>query len=69
MADAPADYLKMMLGNIDGIEIPITRLIGKSTTSQNRVDADRLGAAQALNALGDDDSMAMAELILAERNP
>jgi transcriptional regulator len=68
MADAPPDYLKMMLGNIVGIEIPITRLIGKWKTSQNRVDADRLGAAQALNALGDDESMAMAELILAERN-
>jgi transcriptional regulator len=63
MADAPADYLKMMLGNIVGIEIPITRLIGKWKTSQNRIEADRLGAANALQARGDDVSAEMAELI------
>jgi len=63
MADAPADYLRTMLGNIVGIEIPITRLIGKWKTSQNRSEADRLGAANALHARGDEESAAMAELI------
>jgi len=63
MADAPADYLHTMLTSIVGIEIPITRLIGKWKASQNRVDADRAGAAAALEAIGDDESVAMAELI------
>ena len=63
MADAPSDYLQTMLANIVGIEIPITRLIGKWKASQNRVDADRAGAAAALQAMGDDESVAMAGLI------
>ena len=63
MVDAPADYLTMMLGNIVGIEIPITRLIGKWKTSQNRIEADRIGAADALQARGDEESTSMAELI------
>jgi transcriptional regulator len=63
MADAPADYLRTMLNNIVGIEIPITRLIGKWKTSQNRSEADRLGTANALHARGDEESAAMAELI------
>jgi transcriptional regulator len=65
MADAPADYLVTMLGNIVGIEIPVTRVIGKWKVSQNRVVEDRVGAAEGLRAIGDDERTEMAELILS----
>ncbi len=48
MADAPEDYLQQMLRAIVGIEIPLTRLVGKVKASQNRSAADREGVAQAL---------------------
>jgi transcriptional regulator len=39
--DAPSDYIAKMLGAIVGIEIPITRLLGKWKVSQNRASRDR----------------------------
>lgn len=66
MADAPRDYIDGMLADIVGIEIPITRLIGKAKASQNREMVDRQGAAAGLRAKGDDASLAMAELIEAK---
>lgn len=41
MSDAPQDFLKDMLENIVGLEIPITRLEGKWKLSQNRSEADQ----------------------------
>jgi transcriptional regulator len=57
MADAPEDYVQQMLRAIVGIEIPVTRMVGKIKASQNRSAADREGVAQALGA------HAMAELV------
>lgn len=48
MGDAPQDYIDMMLKAIVGIEIDITRLIGKFKLSQNREDRDRLNAGKVL---------------------
>ncbi len=53
MGDAPQDYIDSMLKAIVGIEIDITRLVGKFKLSQNREELDRLGAADALIAKGD----------------
>ena len=53
MGDAPQDYIDSMLKAIVGIEIDITRLVGKFKLSQNREERDRLGAADALIAKGD----------------
>lgn len=53
MGDAPQDYIDTMLKAIVGIEIDITRLVGKFKLSQNREARDRLGAADALIAQGD----------------
>jgi transcriptional regulator len=53
MGDAPQDYIDTMLKAIVGIEIDITRLVGKFKLSQNREARDRLGAADALIACGD----------------
>ncbi len=67
MADAPTDYVKQMLGNIVGIEIPVSRLIGKWKVSQNRSDADRAGAAAGLRSSGDPAAADMADLIETTR--
>lgn len=61
MADAPADYLRGMLENIVGIEIPVTRMVGKTKASQNRTSADRQGAIAGLRATRDDGGLAMAQ--------
>lgn len=48
MADAPRDYLEAMLKAIVGIEIEITRLVGKAKLGQNKERRDVEGAADAL---------------------
>lgn len=65
MADAPRDYLETMLANIVGIEIPITRLIGKVKANQNRDMVDRLGAISGLRDGGDPGDSAMADIMEA----
>ena len=65
MADAPPEYVRGMLANIVGIEIQVSRLIGKWKVSQNRSDADRAGAVAGLRATGDPADAAMADLIKA----
>ncbi len=60
MGDSPADYIDGMLQAIVGIEIELTRLVGKAKLSQNREHRDRLGASDALRAQGQSD---LAELM------
>lgn len=52
MGDAPTDYIDGLLQVIVGLEVEITRLVGKSKLGQNREQRDRLGAADGLAALG-----------------
>jgi transcriptional regulator len=54
MGEAPPDYLQMMLGNIVGIEVTLTSLVGKSKLSQNRELRDRRHAADTLAERGRD---------------
>lgn len=56
-----------MLGAIVGIEIPVSRLIGKCKVSQNRRDADRAGVAEGLVLLDDAQAQAMAALVAGKR--
>lgn len=63
MADAPPAYTAAMLANIVGIEIPITRLVGKMKASQNRSRADRNGVIDALVGSGSARSREMADLV------
>lgn len=65
MADAPRDYVEMMLANIVGIEIPISRLVGKVKAGQNRDLVDRHGAIAGLRGDGDPGDAAMAEVMEA----
>jgi transcriptional regulator len=53
MDDAPPDYIAAMLKAIVGIEIAVTRLVGKFKLSQNRELRDRLSLAEALSKRGD----------------
>lgn len=52
MSDAPTEYIDAMLRAIVGIEIEITRLVGKLKLSQNRELRDRLSLADTLTSRG-----------------
>jgi len=64
MGDAPADYLTQMLGAIVGLEIEVTKLVGKWKLSQNRTQADILGAANTLGARETDEQRAVSQAML-----
>jgi transcriptional regulator len=53
MGQAPREYTAALLREIVGIEIPVSRLIAKWKMSQNRIEADRQGAATGLRAAGE----------------
>jgi len=53
MTDSPKDYIDTMLKAIVGLEVEITRLVGKSKLSQNKESNDIRGAGEALKAQGD----------------
>jgi transcriptional regulator len=53
VTDAPADYIDKMLGAIVGIEITITRLLGKWKVSQNQPAENRASLIAALEGAGD----------------
>jgi len=61
--DAPPDFIEKQLGAIIGIEITITKLVGKWKVSQNRPALDRAGVLEALSATAGADSLAMAQMI------
>jgi transcriptional regulator len=48
VSDAPDDYVQQMLRAIVGIEIPVSRLLGKWKVSQNRTEPDRQGVSAGL---------------------
>jgi transcriptional regulator len=53
MADSPQAFISEMLAAIVGLEIEITRLVGKFKLGQNKATPDVLGASRALKAQGD----------------
>ena len=53
MTDAPSDFINTMLQAIVGIEIEITRLVGKFKLSQNKEVGDIRNAGETLKAQGD----------------
>ncbi|KFX66842.1 FMN-binding negative transcriptional regulator [Paraburkholderia fungorum] len=66
MTDSPADYIDAMLKAIVGVEIEITRLVGKIKLGQNKDVRDIRGAGAALNEQGEnvvgDAMLAYAEI-------
>ncbi|RSC04592.1 FMN-binding negative transcriptional regulator [Burkholderia cenocepacia] len=63
MGDAPPDYIDTMLQAIVGLQIEITRLVGKRKLGQNKAEADIRGAGEALVA---DGKLVIGEAMLAE---
>ena len=63
VTDAPSGFIEHMLGSIVGIEIPITRLIGKWKVSQNRPIRDKEGVIEGLLQEGCDSGSSMADLV------
>ena len=63
VSDAPHDYTERLLRSIVGIEVPITKLVGKWKVSQNRPEPDKLGVVAGLMARGDAQSKEMANLV------
>ena len=66
MADAPEEFIAMQLRAIVGIEIRLTKLIGKWKTSQNRPAADQRGVIAGLRE--SDDAVAQAMAAAVEQN-
>src|SRR6266850_3068495 len=63
VTDAPTDYIDTMLGAIIGLEIPVTRLVGKWKMSQNRPAQDRAGVVDGLLQEGGPSHAAVAGLV------
>ncbi len=63
ITDAPADYIDKQVGAIIGLEMPITRLIGKWKVSQNRPPEDQDGVVQGLLRERGESGAAMADLV------
>jgi transcriptional regulator len=63
LAGQPDDFVASMLDAIVGVEIPIQRLEGKWKMSQNRPEADRLGAIDGLSASGGSAEQAVAAIM------
>ena len=68
MGDSAQTFINEMLASIVGLEIGITRLVGKSKLGQNKERRDVLGAADALQAQGDDAIAGAMLARLAERS-
>jgi len=71
MSDSPKDFIDMMVKNIVGIEVEITRLVGKMKLSQNKEIRDILEAGETLKARGSDaigDAMLEAGAVKAKQS-
>ena len=63
VSDAPEEFIEMLLGGIVGIEIPISKLIGKWKLDQNRSEPDKLGVIAGLKSTEDPRSHNIADHI------
>ena len=63
VSDAPPSFTGAQLRAIVGIEIRVTKLVGKWKNSQNRNAADRDGVLAGLRASGDKDAKTLADFI------
>lgn len=63
VSDAPHSYTEALIASLVGIEVTITRMIGKWKVSQNRHAADREGVAAGLIRHGGPGECQMADLV------
>lgn len=66
VSDAPHEFTERLMGAIVGIEIVITRLIGKWKVSQNQPPENRAGVIQGLTGSGFRDGELMAEAVKSQ---
>ena len=64
MDDAPQDFTERLIGQVVGIEIPISRWVGKWKVSQNQPVCNRDSVVAHLEQQKQPDSEAMAEYVL-----
>ena len=62
VADAPREFSERMIASLVGLEIVVTRLVGKTKASQNQPAANRAGVVAGLDARGEPEATALAEL-------
>ncbi|MEJ7839110.1 MAG: FMN-binding negative transcriptional regulator, partial [Thermomicrobiales bacterium] len=67
MGQAPRDYLAAQLGDIVGVELPISHLIGKWKMSQNRIEPDQAGVITGLRQRNGDREIWIADVIDAAK--
>jgi transcriptional regulator len=53
MTDSSPEYIDLMLSAIVGIEIEVTKMVGKWKLSQNKEERDRINAAEELRKRGE----------------
>ncbi len=63
--DAPSDFTERLIGQVVGIEIPISRWVGKWKVSQNQPLCNRDSVVTHLEQQNQPDSRAMSEYVLA----
>jgi transcriptional regulator len=63
ITDAPPDYIEKQVSAIVGLEIPITRLVGKWKLGQNRPPEDQAGMAKGLLEQGGSSGTDLAKLV------
>jgi transcriptional regulator len=63
LSDAPAEFTDRLLGAIVGIEISISRLVGKWKVSQNQPDANQRSVIEGLRSVGSESARSMARLV------
>ena len=61
--DAPREYTDKMIAALLGLEIRITRLVGKTKASQNQPVANRQGVIAGLDGSDNPDNRSMARLV------
>lgn len=61
MGDAPPDFIQTMLQAVVGLEIEVTRLVGKAKLSQDETAADRIGAINGVRQRETDAATALAD--------
>ena len=66
MTDSSSDYIDELLKMIVGIEVEITRMVGKWKLSQNKEERDRMKAAEELRKRGE---VALAAAMLGTLGP
>jgi transcriptional regulator len=64
IGDSPPDFIAQMLTKIVGIEIEVTKLVGKWKLGQNRETRDRAGAANELRSRSGDAQRAVGDAML-----